>query len=53
MLVTQSATVAYITRWSTESVKHRGSGIRVYFIGYVIRIKLRYVAWQWYWSHII
>lgn len=27
MLVTQGAAVAYITRWSTESVKRRGSSV--------------------------
>lgn len=54
MLVTQSAAVAYITRWSTESVKHRGSSVRVSFIGFhVICIKLHFTAWQWYRSHII
>lgn len=52
MLVTQSAAVAYITRWSRESVKHRGSGVRVSFIGYINCIKFCYGARQWYRSHI-
>lgn len=53
MLVTQRSAAAYITRWSTESVKHRGSSVRVSFISYVICIKLNFTAWQWYRSHVI
>lgn len=38
MLVTLSAAVAYVTRWSTESGKHRGKQCRGFFYSHLYKI---------------